>query len=141
MADITKTIDQLKAVVTKDIHLGPNLNIVKTVKEKAASVTVSKTKKVSSSSHLRNVSAEDKLEPVPLVWAIMSYISYIFLVVTGYLRELIWGIGPIDTPFGREFNREGYAPLEWDPGRYWMNFQRTLFLEPEAASDLVPTAR
>lgn len=27
--------------------------------------------------------------------------------------------------------REGYAPLEWDPGRYWMNFERTLFLSPE----------
>ena len=27
--------------------------------------------------------------------------------------------------------REGYALLEWDPGRYWMNHERTLFLSRE----------
>ena len=47
----------------------------------------------------------------PLVWAVKSYISYIFLVVAGYLRELIWGIGPIGGTFGREFKRDGYAQL------------------------------
>jgi serine palmitoyltransferase len=36
----------------------------------------------------------------------MSGISHL-----GYVRELIWGIGPIDKPRGREFGREGYAPL------------------------------
>lgn len=108
MSDITKTIDQLKAVVSKDISLGPNLGLVQAVKDK----TVGKVRRTTNSrKQLSKVIAEEKLENVPLYWAIMSYISYIFLVVTGYLRELIWGIGPINTTFGREFKREGYAPL------------------------------
>jgi hypothetical protein len=162
MSDITKTIDQLKAVVvSKDIHLGQRtvamVNKVvangkascngvvaacngngaatnKSVNGKiangkavgdVAAVTNGPTAcsgignkavqggtfKTSSSSNTRVSQREDKLEKAPLHWAIMSYISYIFLVVTGYLRELIWGIGPIDTPFGREFGRDGFAPL------------------------------
>ncbi len=56
-------------------------------------------------------SREDKLEKPSLYWSLMSYVSYVFLVVTGYLREFFWGIGPIDTPYGREYNRDGYPPL------------------------------
>jgi hypothetical protein len=26
--------------------------------------------------------------------------------------------------------RDGYVPLEWNPGSYWINHERTLFLSP-----------
>ena len=124
---ISKTIDQLAAVVKQDMKLGQKtVSIVSKVangvvhsvqpsdaasdaqqaKKKAKKVT-----KTTSSIKTRVRSMEEKLEKAPFHWAVMSYISYIFLVVTGYLRELIWGIGPINTVFGREFNRDGYAPL------------------------------
>lgn len=79
------------------------------VNKKAATTKATKTTNSSSGKRLRK--SEEVFEAVPLYWNIMSYISYIFLVVTGYLRELIWGIGPIDTPFGREYGREGYPAL------------------------------
>ena len=37
----------------------------------------------------------EKMEVPSTYWSIMSYISYIFLVMVGYFREMIWGIGPI----------------------------------------------
>ncbi len=38
---------------------------------------------------------DDKLEVPSMYWSIMSYISYICLVLVGYLREFVFGIGPI----------------------------------------------
>ncbi len=130
MGDLAKTLDQLKSVVSSSssgqdsaVIMGqkivskvttPLINQTKKnesrqdVNPKPASIPLQTT---TSSSRTRVRAMEDKLERPPLYWAILSYVSYIFLVVTGYLRELIWGIGPINTPFGREFNRDGYAPL------------------------------
>ncbi len=66
----------------------------------------------------------EKLERPSLYWSVMSYLSYMVLVVTGFLRELIWGKGPIVTQFGREYNREGYAPLFGFEGFYNRNIFR-----------------
>ena len=66
-----------------------------TKRTRKASLTLMGGKTNSSAKNRSRESLEEKLERPPLLWAVKSYISYIFLVVAGYLRELIWGIGPI----------------------------------------------
>lgn len=127
MGDITKAIDKLsteiKGVGSQTAAIVNSVAGQKVLTVPTATATTNNSNansKTTNSSHSRKKKrqrllsttiGEEKLENVPLIWAIISYVSYIFLVVTGYLREAIWGIGPINSVFGREFKREGYAPL------------------------------
>lgn len=109
MGDITKALDQLSDIkmdteaIMKKVTIG-----MKPLNDMAKKQTK---KLLKTTSKKRDALDQEKMENVPLKWAIMAYISYIFLVVTGYLRELIWGIGPINSQYGREYNRDGYPPL------------------------------
>jgi serine palmitoyltransferase len=60
-----------------------------------------------------NKSKQDKFEETPLHLALAGYISYMILFVVAWIRELLFGMGPVrgDTKSNRERNREGYAPL------------------------------
>ena len=68
-----------------------------------------RTKKVKKSK-----SCSNEFEKTPLHLAIAGYISYMFLFCVGWLRETIFGLGPINGSQKNKFqesNREGYAPL------------------------------
>ena len=133
MAELGKTLDQLTAAMSSPKEAAKMLDkITDTLQSTAAATAKGKkrTKRTSlsllpasltlstmratttnSSAKRRQREREEKMEIPSTYWSIMSYISYIFLVVTGYIREMIWGIGPIDSAFGREFGREGYPQL------------------------------
>ena len=112
MPDVHKTLDHLDAVVAKDAAamirlVKPSLEpcLIPTVKmngEKKKNI-LNRTAKLAqtNSSSKRKQRQErkkeegEKMEVPSTYWSIMSYISYVFLVMVGYFREVIWGIGPI----------------------------------------------
>ncbi len=53
------------------------------------------------------------LERAPLLTALGGHLSYVFLFLVGFVRELLWGTGPLGKGVRRigEKHREGYAPL------------------------------
>jgi hypothetical protein len=105
MLDLTNTLDKLDAVA-KD-----TMNIVAKVAENVSSSTPKKmsapaakknnkttllsTTTSSSKRRQQKKPEDDKLEVPSTYWSVMSYLSYVFLVVIGYMREMIYGIGPI----------------------------------------------
>ena len=99
MNQIFGSFDEVTRAVSKRIS-GPPKN----------DKVLSKQRKVlKTSKHGRR---HERFEKTPTSMAIAGYISYIFLFVVGYLREFLWGTGPL----GRakpivEKNREGYSPL------------------------------
>lgn len=78
---------------------------------------------------------------------VLGYLAYIFLIVVGYVREFIWGLGPLgtDKPIV-ESNREGYAPLYSSFESFYIRnvyrrlknvFNRPIASVPGATVDLV----
>lgn len=112
MPDVSETIDRLDAVVAKDAAamirmvkpafepcLLPAIKMSGAKKKNILNRTVRLGQTNSSSKRKqrqeRKKEEGDKMEVPSTYWSIMSYISYIFLVMVGYFREMIWGIGPI----------------------------------------------
>ena len=112
MPDVTEKMDRFDAVVTKDAaamirmvkpSLEPRLlpavkmsggrkkNILNGTAKLGQTNSSSKRKQRQE----RKKEEGEKMEVPSTYWSIMSYISYIFLVMVGYFREMIWGIGPI----------------------------------------------
>lgn len=54
---------------------------------------------------------EEEFERTPIYVAIAGYFSHMFLVFCGYLREFIFGKGPLNGRSFGEQNRSDYAPL------------------------------
>ena len=57
---------------------------------------------------------EAGFEKTPLLWAVAGYISYMFLFAVSWIRELLYGMGPLRgdvNKFRERLSREGYAPL------------------------------
>uniref|UniRef100_A0A2I9LPR3 serine C-palmitoyltransferase n=1 Tax=Centruroides hentzi TaxID=88313 RepID=A0A2I9LPR3_9SCOR len=54
---------------------------------------------------------EDEYEETPLGVAILTYFSYMILIIFGYLREFLRRVGLEDQQCAVERNREGYVPL------------------------------
>merc|ERR1712004_567385 len=51
-------------------------------------------------------------EETPLHLAVAGYIGYYFLFIIGYIREWLYGIGPVTGPNqGFQETKSGYAPL------------------------------
>lgn len=71
--------------------------------------------KVAESSTISaNTRTNDKFEETPLHLAVAGYISYMFLFVVSWLRELVYGMGPVrgaNMHRNKEHDRAGYAPL------------------------------
>ena len=65
-------------------------------------------KATATSAAATKAKAEWELEETPIYLAIAGYISYAFIFFVGYIREAIWGIGPVD---GSKTFR--YAQLCW----------------------------
>ena len=112
MPDVHKALDHLDAVVAKDAAamirlVKPSLEpcLLPTIKmngEKKKNIlnrTVKLAQTNSSSKRKQRLERKkeegEKMEVPSTYWSIMSYISYVFLVMVGYFREVIWGIGPI----------------------------------------------
>ena len=112
MPDVTEKMERFDAVVTKDAaamirmvkpSLEPSLlpalkmsggrkkNILNGTAKLGQTNSSSKRKQRQE----RKKEEGEKMEVPSTYWSIMSYISYIFLVMVGYFREMIWGIGPI----------------------------------------------
>ena len=56
----------------------------------------------------------ESFEKTPLLWAVAGYISYMFLFAVSWIRELLYGMGPLRgdvNKFRERLSREGYAPL------------------------------
>ena len=58
-------------------------------------------------------SEADNFEEPPFRYSIAGYISYIFLFVVGYVREFLWGMGPLGgaKKIAETNKRKGYTPL------------------------------
>ena len=113
MPDMSETLDRLDAVMTKDAaaamirmvkpslepRLLPAINMSGAKKKNILNRAVKLGQTNSSSKRKqreeRKKEEGEKMEVPSTYWSIMSYISYIFLVMVGYFREMIWGIGPI----------------------------------------------
>ena len=59
------------------------------------------------------INDEDHFEEPPLRYSVAGYVSYVFLFVVGYVREFIWGSGPLGKAqkIVENEGRKGYAPL------------------------------
>lgn len=113
MPDMSETLDRLDAVMTKDAAAAmirmvkpsleprflPAINMSGAKKKNILNRAVKLGQTNSSSKRKqreeRKKEEGEKMEVPSTYWSIMSYISYIFLVMVGYFREMIWGIGPI----------------------------------------------
>lgn len=113
MPDVSETFERLDSVVTKDAAaamigivkpslepcLLPAIKMSGAKKENILNQTAKLGQTNSSSKRKqrqeRKKEEGEKMEVPSTYWSIMSYISYIFLVMVGYFREMIWGIGPI----------------------------------------------
>ena len=86
----------------------------------------------------------EEFEETPIYLAIAGYISYAFIFFVGYIREAIWGIGPVDgSKIFRDANEnQGYAPLfanfESFYTRNMFRRQKDIFAKPIAS---VPGAK
>ena len=112
MPDVTETIDRFEAVVTKDAAamiriVKPSLEPCllpaikmsgmkkKNILNRAAKLGQTNSSSKRKQRQERKKEEGEKMEVPSTYWSLMSYISYIFLVMVGYFREMIWGIGPM----------------------------------------------
>jgi len=89
-SDLDHISKEVKAVARQvmgaDAPTGLNKTAAEGVKQRSCAHAVRKRTKsmtATNSSSSRRQSEEEMLEKPPLYWAIMAYISYVFLVVTG----------------------------------------------------------
>ena len=69
-------------------------------------------KKLVTISGPKNSQRHERFEKPPLLLSIFGYVSYCVLFVVGYIRELLYGPGPLGTAKKiTEVNRPGYTPL------------------------------
>ncbi len=55
---------------------------------------------------------EEGFEETPMYVRASGYFSHLFLIVVSYMREALFGVGPLDGKMlYRERHREGYVPL------------------------------
>ena len=70
--------------------------------------------KVTTTTSKKSKTSTTAFEKPPLIWAVAGYISYMFLFAVSWMRELLFGMGPLRgdvNKFRERPSREGYAPL------------------------------
>ena len=70
--------------------------------------------KATTTASKKSKTTTSAFEKPPLIWAVAGYISYMFLFAVSWMRELLFGMGPLRgdvNKFRERPSREGYAPL------------------------------